>query len=112
VAQREGLKRGVTLDIGKFPEGGAIDTDEDPTRLVSILAHAVARLGDRLPFTRKISRHMEGTENKAGIIADILALLTELASRNTDIIEARLANFGDDLAKARAKRNSKANQAA
>lgn len=97
--------KGAKLDIGEFPSADGTDkADADPTRPMRLTAHAVARVADRLPFSRRISRHMEGTDNRAGIFSDILALITELVKRNPDLIESRLEAFGDELSKARQQR--------
>ena len=59
---------------------------------------------DRIPFSRKVARHLEGTENRAGLFSDLLAIVTELARRNPEIVKTRLESFGHDLQAARNER--------
>jgi hypothetical protein len=47
---------------------------------------------------------MEGTDNRAGIVSDLLSLVAELLKRNPKLVESRLESFGDDLQKVRAQR--------
>ena len=58
-AQKVAGDRGVSLDVGEFPEITLLDTEgnpSDPERPVRLVAHAVARSADRFKFLRKISR--------------------------------------------------------
>lgn len=80
------------------------DPQADPERATKLTAHAVARVMDRIPFSRRISRHLEGKENKAGLFSDIAALLTELARRNPTVIRERVQQFGQEIETARQKR--------
>lgn len=80
-------------DVNKEPE--------DPTRPTMITAHAVARVADRIPFSRRISRHMEGTENRAGILSDVLNLAMELIRRNPQAVKRQVESLGDELQKVR-----------
>lgn len=100
---RGAQQRVPNLDVGEIPEP-KFDPTSDPDRAVTLTAHAVARVMDRIPFSRKISRHFEGTENRAGILSDIAAILTELARRNPEIVKERLHGFGQDLQNARNER--------
>lgn len=97
------------MDIGDFPDDDETDVKADPTRPVRLTAHIVARLADRVPLSRKFSRHMEGTDNRAGILSDIFALIAELVRRNPHLVESRLESFGDELQKVRAQRADKSN---
>jgi len=104
VAILKGAQQRVpNLDVGEIPEPEH-DPNEDPQRTVRLTAHAVARVMDRIPFSRKLSRHFEGTEKTAGLFSDIAAILTELARRNPDIVKERLHSFGQDLQQAREER--------
>lgn len=98
----------MKLDIGEIPTAEAGTEDDDPTRAVRITAHAVARVADRLPFSRKISRHMEGQENRAGVVADLLSLLVELVRRNPDLIEQQVSNFSANVQRAKEQRAAQA----
>lgn len=111
-AQDQAAKKGVTLNVGEFPSGDEAGADDtDPTRVTRVTAHALARVADRVPFSRKLSRHFEGTDSRAGLFSDLLTLLTELAKRNPDLVKSRLESFGDDLSKARMSRAQQAQQA-
>lgn len=95
----------MTLNVGEFPNGDETGTeDSDPTRVTRVTAHAIARIADHIPFSRKLSRHFEGTDNRAGLFSDLLILLTELAKRNPDLVKQRLESFGEDLSNARMAR--------
>jgi len=80
---------GVTLDVGEFPNHTPDESGEtsDPTRLHRLTAHAVARVADRLGPVRKLSRHFEGKERRAGLASDIVAALWELYKRNPEAVE-------------------------
>lgn len=80
----------MNLDIGEFPDGdlsGGGESD-DPTRLTRLVAHAVARVGDRFTVVRKFSRHLEGADRRAGLLSDVSAALIELYKRNPEIVES------------------------
>jgi hypothetical protein len=68
-------------------------TEDDPTRPARILAHAIARTADRVPMLRKISRHAEGTDRKAGLASDLLAAAWDLGVRNQVQLEALATEY-------------------
>lgn len=73
------------MDVGEFPNADPADLEgEDPQRLVKLVAHAVARLGDRFAFVRKMSRHLEGEEKRAGILSDLFSAAVVLYRRNPE----------------------------
>lgn len=80
-------------------------TEDDPERPAKILAHALARGADRFPLLRKLSRQVEGTDNKAGLGADILASSYELCIRNQAQIEQMIRDY---MANAEQRREAKA----
>lgn len=112
----EGLLRGLQnqvkaqtghdLDVGEFPEVTAADGD-DPERLVKITAHAIARVADRFTILRRVSRHLEGTERRAGILSDIASAAHTLYSRNPETVQALAQAFVNDYQKARNERAAK-----
>ena len=85
----------MNLDIGEMPSySAALDgTDSDPQRPVRVLGHAVARIADRFPIARKISRHMEGNETRAGLGSDLIAEAVELYARNTEAIDSLFSQY-------------------
>lgn len=87
--------------------------DSDPGRALKLTAHAVARIGDRIPLTRKLNRHLEGEEKRAGLASDLFAVGAELGTRNADVlasqVEGKLSTLGEDLKAQRAKKASKNN---
>lgn len=79
---------GIELDVGEFPNFGGVDADaDDPQRLAKIVAHAVARVGDKFAPLRRFSRNMEGQEKRAGLLSDLAAALYTLWKRNPDAAE-------------------------
>lgn len=90
----------MTLDVGEFPwkntSAHPLD-DEDPTRLPRLTAHAVARFADRIAPLRKFSRHMEGTERKAGLASDLLAALMALYRRNPEAMQVMARTVASDV---------------
>lgn len=100
---------GIPLDVGEFPEVDTSAEDEDPQRIVNLTAHAVARVADRFSWVRKLSRHMEGTERKAGLLSDIAAVTFALYKRNPAVMESLATQFRADLQAQRAARQAPAN---
>jgi hypothetical protein len=101
--QASAQQAGIKLDVGEFPDTGT-DSASDPERPTRITAHAIARVADRIPFSRKISRHLEGTDARAGILSDVLALFVEIARRNPEIIEHGVEDLMSNASQARANR--------
>lgn len=109
----EGLLRGLQsqvkattghdLDVGEFPTPTAVEGD-DPERLVKLTAHAIARVADRVTFLRRVSRHLEGTERRAGILSDLAAAAHTLYARNPETVQALAHAFVNDYKKARQER--------
>lgn len=94
--------------MGAFPEVTDVDNaEDDPSRPVRLVAHAVARLGDRFSWVRRFSRHMEGTERRAGILSDLFAAAYALYKRNPDAVEQLGKNFLAELHKRRKKADAK-----
>ena len=89
--------------MGEFPEHDQTATgSDDPQRIVNLTAHAVARIGDRFTFLRKLNRHLEGQERKAGLLSDVVSVLIALYKRNPETFETLGKQFGSDLAQRRA----------
>lgn len=87
-AKARAAEKGVNLDVGEFPEVASIaNGTDDPEHIAKITAHAVARIGDKFPLFRKISRHMEGADRRAGILSDVVAALIALYKRNPEAAE-------------------------
>lgn len=78
--------------------------DTDPQRLAKLTAHAVARFADRFSFTRRFSRHLEGSEKRAGILSDIGAALVCLYQRNPQAVEQMAVSFKNEVQAAHAAR--------
>lgn len=103
---------GVELDIGELPtsNGRAVSEGEDPERLARIVAHLVARVGDRFTIVRRISRHLEGEDKRSGLLSDLSAACIELYKRNPDVVEQlgkqAAANFSERRNERRAATNS------
>lgn len=86
--QRKAQAKGIELDVGVIPTYTGMDPSEnDPERPVRIVAHGIARLADRFPALRKVSRQVEGTDGKAGLGADIAAAGYEIFVRNQSQLE-------------------------
>lgn len=81
-----------------------MDGDDDPERLARITAHLVARIGDRFHFLRKVSRHLEGAENRAGLLSDLLAALTVLYRRNPDAMQDAAQKLAQEIRSQRVQR--------
>lgn len=88
--QERAAEAGLELDVGELPdiESLAQGRDDDPERLAKIVARMVARVGDRFAFLRKLSRHLEGTDKRAGILSDLISALWILYQRNPRTTEA------------------------
>lgn len=96
--------QGIRLEVGEFPDPDGTGDPADPERPVRLTAHAIARIADRIPFSRRISRHLEGTENRAGILSDLLALIVELGRQNPEMVETWADNAVGNLNRVRAER--------
>lgn len=101
-AQRKAAHAGVRLDVGEFPETALNAGGDDPQKLVRIVAHGVARVSDRFSFLRKLSRHAEGQEKRAGLVSDVIAAAVTLYERNPELIKQLGTNFAQDLQQRRA----------
>lgn len=88
----------MTLDVGEFPSGHTVEAEDDPQRLARVTAHAIARVADRFPMLRKVTRHLEGsTEKKAGLGSDIFAALVTLYRRNPEEIRKLAGALAADV---------------
>lgn len=85
-------------------EGTVEVEDADPQKLAKLTAHAVARIADRFPLSRKVSRHLEGKERRAGLLSDIGAILVCLYERNPEAVEQFAINLKDGAMMARQQR--------
>lgn len=95
--------RGIDLDVGEFPALDSTgDGTDDPQKLAKLTAHALARVADRFTFARKVTRHFEGTERRAGVLSDIAAAMYALWRRNPEAVEQLARNFGQELTARRA----------
>lgn len=102
----------MRLDIGEMPHeetGTLVGENEDPEALARITAHAIARMADRIPFSRKLSRHLEGTEKRSGIMSDIGTALITMYKRNPDVIEQLAASVAQDVKVKQAARKAPTN---
>lgn len=77
------------MDVGEIPSPNGTGNEDatDPERLTRIVARIVARSAERFPFTRKLSRHLEGQDKRSGILSDIAAAAIELYRRNPEAVE-------------------------
>lgn len=86
---------GVRIDVGEFPS--YIPTDEDasndPERPVRLVSHAVARIADRVGPLRKLSRHLEGRESKAGLVSDLLSAGFDIYNRNSQEVDQLIVAY-------------------
>lgn len=60
---------------------------DDPQRLVRIVSHMVARVFDRVPPLRKLSRQAEGVDKRSGFLSDAVAAAGEIYRRNPDKVK-------------------------
>lgn len=90
----------MPLDIGELPESATDATlaTDDPERLEKLVAHLVARVADRFAIVRRFSRHMEGTEKRAGLLSDLAAAFFELYRRNPETFERLMTAYGKEFA--------------
>ena len=97
------LQERTGLDVGEFPEGSKVagTDDDDPTRIVTIVAHMVARGFDRIGFLRKLSRHAEGANRRSGFVSDAFAVATDLYRRNPDRIRSIAQEYAVELQRKR-----------
>jgi hypothetical protein len=104
-AVAEGVLRTVHartgLDVGEIPDMALANPDGDPERLAHLLAHTVARGFDRISLLRKLSRHLEGAEKRAGIGSDLLSAAVELYSRNQEAIRQLGRQYAQNVAERR-----------
>src|SRR6185437_2303979 len=93
--KRRAEAQGIDLDIGQLPQtyAGVDATPDDPERPVRLIAHALARTADRVPVLRKLSRHAEGTEKRAGLGSDLVASAWELYARNQEQVDTILQQY-------------------
>jgi hypothetical protein len=108
--KRKAQSAGIDLDVGEIPAFEVLDpTTDDPTKPAKVIAHAVGRIADKTPGVKRINRHLEGIDAKAGIGADLLTVAYEIAIRNQEPIESILKNTLDSL---RQQREEKARDGA
>lgn len=106
-AQARAASKGIALDIGEMVTGsGAASPSDDPQTLVKTVGHAVARVGDKFGPLRKLSRHLEGRERRAGLLADIAAAVAELYRRNPDEVKMLAESFLTDVRRKQEARQS------
>lgn len=88
--QERAATAGVNLDVGEIPDldSNGEGAGNDPERLTRLVAHAVARVGDRFTVLRKLNRHLEGSDRRAGLLSDVAAALMELYRRNPEAMES------------------------
>lgn len=99
---------GIDLDIGEFPQYGP-DSESvvnDPERPVKLVARIVARTADRIAPLKKLSRHLEGTETKAGLLSDLTAAAFDLYGRNSDEVERLVSEYIRNVQRKTASRRS------
>lgn len=95
----------MELDVGEYPDfDGASGNGDDPEQIVRLVAHAVARVGDRFRFLRRFSRNMEGQEKRAGVLSDLLSAIWALYKRNPDSAEELARRIAAEVAQQRATR--------
>lgn len=85
----------------------ATDTGSDPEAPAKIIAHMIARVGDRFGVVRKFSRHMEGQEKRAGLLADAFSAFMALYARNPDLINELGEKLREDIQAKQAVRKMK-----
>lgn len=105
--QRRAAAAGINLDVGEIPEYSAVGVGtQDPSRAATLLAHAIARGMDRIGPLRKVSRHLEGNENRAGIGSDLLSGAYELYVRNQEQVEKLLRDYVKNIQDKRTSRQA------
>lgn len=98
---------GINLDVGEFPNFAGTGTDaDDPEALARIVAHMVARIGDKFTFLRRFSRNAEGQEKRAGLLSDLVSALYALWKRNPDAAEQIARGLVSDVKAKQAARAS------
>ncbi len=100
--QERAAAAGIELDVGDFPELDASANGDDPQAIARLVAHAVARVGDKFRFLRRFSRHLEGADKRAGLLSDIAAVTYALYKRNPDAAEQLAKNFAAEVKQRRA----------
>jgi hypothetical protein len=103
------------LDIGDFPEYLPVgdDSPNDPERPVRLVARVVARGADRIAPLKKLSRHLEGTDAKSGLLTDLTAAAFDLYSRNSDEVETLITEYVKNVqSKSANRRKAKGGSAA
>jgi hypothetical protein len=78
---------------------------------VRLAAHAIARVADRVPALRKVSRHLEGVESKSGLFSDVASLAYELYERNSEQIDQMVANYVRNVSAKAAARKAQGREA-
>lgn len=77
----------VDVSVGDLPvpatEGGS--EIEDGREPVELLARILAHAGHRIPGLRSVEKKLEGTDAKSGMLSDIIALISQLISRNDEL---------------------------
>lgn len=92
------------MDVGDLPSGSPAGADEnDPERLHRIVSHMVARIFDRIPPLRKLSRHAEGADKRSGLVSDLLAAAAELYRRNPDTLQSLAGSYAEAVKERRAQ---------
>jgi hypothetical protein len=102
----------VELDIGTLPDADEVTQGDgdDPERIAKVTARVVARAGDKMGFVRKISRHFEGEDRRAGIFSDLLSAAWLLYKRNPDAVEEAIRRGAQLVRDQQTARKNKTNK--
>lgn len=60
---------------------------------IEVASRVVAHIAHRMPFVKKVTKRFEGKDKRAGIFSDTLALISQLAGRNEDLIREQGAEI-------------------
>jgi hypothetical protein len=79
---------GAPVSVGELPlpvaQGGNGEM-EDGREPVELLARVIAHVAHRIPGLKKVEKRLEGNDARSGLGSDLLALVSQLVSRNEEL---------------------------
>lgn len=85
---------------------GGTGEAEDGREPVELLARIIAHIFHRIPGVKKVEKRLEGTDARSGLASDFAALVSQLASRNEEVV----VGVGEQVVKDIIKKKPSANK--
>lgn len=104
-------KLGTPLSVGELPipdpDSGVVAGDET-REPVELLARVIAHVAHRIPGLKRIEKRFEGKDNRSGLGSDLLALGSQLISRNETVVYSAVEGVAGEAMKGIIKKDNPA----